>query len=68
MWGGRAQAMDGWLKEYREKLAEAGGMSERNPHAASKGALSFHAPAACGCCPSLLCADPMAAMTEPLVQ
>lgn len=29
--------MDGWLKEYREKLAEAGGMSDRNPHADGKG-------------------------------
>ena len=31
------QAMDAWLKEYREKLAEAGGMADRNPHADSKG-------------------------------
>ena len=31
------QAMDSWLKEYREKLAEAGGMSDRNPHADGKG-------------------------------
>ena len=35
--GEALQAMDGWLKEYREKLAEAGGMSERNPHADGKG-------------------------------
>ncbi len=33
----RAQAMDGWLKEYREKIAEVGGMADRNPHSSSKG-------------------------------
>lgn len=64
MRGGRAQAMDGWLKEYREKLAEAGGMSERNPHAAGKGAPCLHTPAACGWRPSLLCAIPLAVVAE----
>lgn len=24
--------MDGWLKEYREKLAEAGGVADRSAH------------------------------------
>ena len=40
-------AMDSWLKEYREKLAEVGGMANRNPYATGKGARpDTHAPAA----------------------
>ena len=41
-------AMDGWLKEYREKLAEVGGFADRNPYATGKGAFPGNrAPAAC---------------------
>ena len=30
--------MDGWLKEYREKLAEVSSLADRNPYATGKGA------------------------------